>query len=274
MIQYNLNLFPLKTKFEFILIKLTLTLVILGHLATAFGQEKSGLLSLPPGQTLTDTLSLKKLGFNGSLFSYSTFSVEKKWNNPTDSSTVLLIHESTSVCLFKYLISMTSDETVIDARQIEESCDQENYNLPYCIFTAEPIEDRIVLFRGFSFAIFDRINKIDYELVYSDTTFIPLSFKGYFFEIHRNYLNKSTRLCPESSKTILSDSFILKLTVDERDILRNEIFASHGHRFVTPKWKAYFSLQPWYQPTGTVGLNQLSLIEIENINRIDKILLK
>lgn len=37
------------------------------------------------------------------------------------------------------------------------------------------------------------------------------------------------------------------LTIEELDIMRNEIFASYGYIFKTEKWKRYFNRQLWYE---------------------------
>lgn len=38
------------------------------------------------------------------------------------------------------------------------------------------------------------------------------------------------------------------LSMDDLDIMRNEIFATYGYRFTTQKWKTYFEGKSWYMP--------------------------
>ncbi|HEV8512062.1 MAG TPA: YARHG domain-containing protein, partial [Cyclobacteriaceae bacterium] len=38
------------------------------------------------------------------------------------------------------------------------------------------------------------------------------------------------------------------ISMDELDIMRNEIFAEYGFIFKSPKWKKYFESKPWYKP--------------------------
>ena len=38
------------------------------------------------------------------------------------------------------------------------------------------------------------------------------------------------------------------LTLEDLDVMRNEIFAEYGYRFQSEKWRTYFSQQPWYHP--------------------------
>lgn len=38
------------------------------------------------------------------------------------------------------------------------------------------------------------------------------------------------------------------VSLEELDIMRNEIYAEYGFIFKTAKWKTYFESQPWYQP--------------------------
>jgi hypothetical protein len=54
------------------------------------------------------------------------------------------------------------------------------------------------------------------------------------------------------------------LTIEELDIMRNEIFAEYGYRFTTEKWQKYFSAQSWYAPRYD-DVNDL-LTEIDKAN--------
>lgn len=51
-------------------------------------------------------------------------------------------------------------------------------------------------------------------------------------------------------------------------IMRNEIFARHGHIFYKPEWRDYFAAQSWYKPSVSDALPLLSALEKENVGRI------
>ena len=54
------------------------------------------------------------------------------------------------------------------------------------------------------------------------------------------------------------------LSIEDLDIMRNEIFAEYGYKFKTEKWQKYFSAQPWYNPRYD-DVNDL-LTEIDKAN--------
>jgi hypothetical protein len=57
----------------------------------------------------------------------------------------------------------------------------------------------------------------------------------------------------------LTEAELKALSNDELGYLRNEIFARHGHTFITDKMKNYFAKQDWYKPyvdDATAWLNE------------------
>jgi hypothetical protein len=60
------------------------------------------------------------------------------------------------------------------------------------------------------------------------------------------------------------------LTIDDLDLMRNEIFAEYGLRFKTDKWRNYFSAQPWYRPRYDDVNDKLTEIDKHNIQLILK----
>ena len=60
-------------------------------------------------------------------------------------------------------------------------------------------------------------------------------------------------------------------TLDELDIMRNEIFARHGHTFKTAKYRDYFNAQSWYEASVNDASNRLTEIEQLNVEQIVRI---
>jgi len=66
---------------------------------------------------------------------------------------------------------------------------------------------------------------------------------------------------PETSKQVLDASWIKGKSDWERMLMRNEIFARHGHVFKDPELRAYFGERSWYRPG-----NETPLTTIEKRN--------
>ncbi|MBC7451691.1 MAG: YARHG domain-containing protein, partial [Cytophagales bacterium] len=41
------------------------------------------------------------------------------------------------------------------------------------------------------------------------------------------------------------------VTINDLDLMRNEIYAEYGLIFTSPKWQEYFSTKEWYKPLYT-----------------------
>lgn len=70
---------------------------------------------------------------------------------------------------------------------------------------------------------------------------------------------------PETSTRALAQAELSSKSLDELRIMRNEIFARHGHTFKTPNVKAYFAAQPWYRATVIDAGPLLSELERKNL---------
>lgn len=78
-------------------------------------------------------------------------------------------------------------------------------------------------------------------------------------------------LPPNASQHILTDEDLNKLSKQELQIMRNEIFARHGYIFRKGgKMDTFFRKQEWYQPKYKNVNHLLSEIEKENIKNIRK----
>lgn len=71
-----------------------------------------------------------------------------------------------------------------------------------------------------------------------------------------------------ASYRIIETKELQKLTINELEIMRNEIFAAHGYIFKTSKWKDYFKDKSWYNPQYVNVNDNLTLIEKINIQNI------
>lgn len=58
------------------------------------------------------------------------------------------------------------------------------------------------------------------------------------------------------------------LSVEDLDIMRNEIFATYGYRFTSEKWQNYFNQFDWYQPAYDNVDDQLTELDKANIKTI------
>ena len=78
---------------------------------------------------------------------------------------------------------------------------------------------------------------------------------------------------PKSGEVeLIEDEELRKLSLDELEKAKNEIFARHGHDFLSKSLKEYFEIQKWYKaiPGKKVAVSELNKTEQENVNVIDK----
>jgi hypothetical protein len=61
------------------------------------------------------------------------------------------------------------------------------------------------------------------------------------------------------------------LSIEDLDIMRNEIFADYGYKFKSEKWQKYFASKKWYSPKHDNVDSFLSDLEKENIKTILKL---
>ncbi len=125
----------------------------------------------------------------------------------------------------------------------------------------------------------------------SDTTYFETNIPLYFYykvsdgkfqqiETHRFFpFTKYEKISPEFFtgcflERLENDEnapyYLLKthLSINDLDIMRNEIFADYGYKFKTKKWQDFFSKVPWYQPRYDNVNDKLSDIENYNIKII------
>lgn len=111
-----------------------------------------------------------------------------------------------------------------------------------------------------------KISSIDVKGLYPFTRILKITdfyFKGCF----------SRDLTEEERATVKEDDYLNfanleHLTIDDLDVMRNEIYAAHGYIFTKKKWQDYFAKQAWYTPQFKNVDDQLSEIEKHNIRAI------
>lgn len=112
-----------------------------------------------------------------------------------------------------------------------------------------------------------KITPIKIDGLYPFTRMIKMTdfyFKGCF----------SRDLTEEESNSKLNEDEYLNfanlehLTIEDLDIMRNEIYAVHGYKFKNKKWQDYFTKQAWYKPQFDNVDDQLTEIEKHNVTAI------
>jgi len=75
---------------------------------------------------------------------------------------------------------------------------------------------------------------------------------------------------PQTSLHLLGDGDFAGLTCPDLRLMRNEIYARHGHIFVSPDMRDHFAAQPWYTPQVADATGLLTAVEKENIALVTK----
>lgn len=95
-----------------------------------------------------------------------------------------------------------------------------------------------------------------------------------FVSITPNYLEHCLARQATEQEIEAKDDFNIvsyeHFSVDDLDIMRNEIFADYGYRFKSKKWQEYFAKFEWYKPEHDNVDDLLSETEKENIKVILK----
>lgn len=89
--------------------------------------------------------------------------------------------------------------------------------------------------------------------------------------VENNGESQINYLLPNSSTELINED-LRWYTVEELDLMKNEIFARHGHDFSSQVLKEYFEKQYWYKPIEgkKVVVSELNNIEQKNVELLDK----
>lgn len=167
---------------------------------------------------------------------------------------------SSNVSTFKY-----------DGELIDQAAFESGYG--DCVFSKDRdniyVSDSLLIFADLDFEIADCAS--DEEVVIKNELQIEYVFinNGKF---NRPIIRKidTRRKYYIGSSQFLKPSDLGKYSKDELATIRNEIFASHGYTFDTPKWQQYFEQQEWYKPINKEVDKYLSMIERHNIQELLK----
>jgi len=107
-----------------------------------------------------------------------------------------------------------------------------------------------------------KLTKLTTDRHFKSTKFIKMNeghFKGCFADFMPN---------PQDDKNMWVSAH---LTINDLDVMRNEIFAEYGYKFKKAKWNDYFSKKAWYKPQFDDVTSKLSDIDKANIELILKV---
>lgn len=86
--------------------------------------------------------------------------------------------------------------------------------------------------------------------------------------IRLDNIKSDDREYPLTSYQVFTVNDLKAYSLEELDVMRNEIFASYGYRFKSKKWNDYFSAKNWYNARFDDVVDQLSLIDQLNVDHI------
>jgi len=131
-------------------------------------------------------------------------------------------------------------------------------------------EKKILPYDNYPYYLYFRLNnngglvKLNSNRRYGFTKYVKIDdsyFKGCFANIIED---------ENAGKLIRTEH----LSLEEMELMKNEIFAEYGYIFTTPKWKDYFRKMSWYKPTSSDVNDKLNEVDKHNleviINTINK----
>jgi hypothetical protein len=73
---------------------------------------------------------------------------------------------------------------------------------------------------------------------------------------------------PEASSRLLNEEDVNNFTKEDLEVMRNEIYARHGYSFKDKAMRSYFDTTSWYVPMGIDIRQNLTDLEVQNIDLI------
>ena len=80
--------------------------------------------------------------------------------------------------------------------------------------------------------------------------------------------NTGVGMYPQASSELLGEADVENMLEDELEVMRNEIYARHGYSFKDKEMRTRFDSTSWYIPMGVDIREQLTDIEVQNIDLI------
>ncbi len=108
---------------------------------------------------------------------------------------------------------------------------------------------------------------------YTDFEYYSFDNNKQFQQLSKNNTAYKNRTYPQAANRIISNEELLLMKSDELELMRNEIYASHGFIFTDASWSTHFSEMTWYtasQKNVTAMLSDVERINLEHITAITK----
>ncbi|MCR6638223.1 MAG: YARHG domain-containing protein [Sporocytophaga sp.] len=112
-----------------------------------------------------------------------------------------------------------------------------------------------------------KITKLESPRFFDFTKFVVMNedyVRGCYYNYRRDVISEDDEESESEGNLWVYDH----LSIEDLDLMRNEIFAEYGLKFKNEKWQKYFSKQSWYAPKYENVDPFLSDIDKQNINFI------
>lgn len=181
-------------------------------------------------------------------------------NNVIDKAVLYeAMNEARKVSLFQatYRYNFVSD-SLIEVAYFSFFDDDSEVKQPYHLMT---------LYKYFAITPTGAINGLSCNRIYPFTKYVYLTetyFKGRYVKLR--LANENTVNWPEDKDMQLYISDYL--SVDDLDLMYNEILAEYGYKFADEKWAKYFESKKWYNPRFDYVDDKLNPYERANLKLI------
>lgn len=122
-----------------------------------------------------------------------------------------------------------------------------------------------------------RSNNLPADTPTNETPTLNASDSGYLFYSPATGTRSTGGVIPDDQPDLhfwpldqfaISTADLDRLTREEIDIIRNELFARHGYVFTTDEWADFFDDYDWYVPDPSFTESGFSKLEKQNIDTI------
>lgn len=113
------------------------------------------------------------------------------------------------------------------------------------------------------------ITKLENKRQYSFTKYVPIT-EEYIKGCYVSTQSSSNAYAAGDGKVKTQEY----LTVEDMEVMKNEIYADYGFKFKTPKWQEYFKKKEWYKPVFASVESLLTEIDKHNIAFINNMIEK
>jgi len=180
------------------------------------------------------------------------------------------------------LVTLDAANQRIDSVRLRENVDV--HYLPVCRdnFRYRALSNNVVEVENISAAgeVHSSMTRFSYYRISKSGAIVQLESNATFHQAHFTRLEpRHFQVCwgdpvepndPDSYEGENDGNYLTAnhLTIEDLDIMRNEIFALYGYRFQSEKWQQYFGEKDWYTPTSDNVDDQLTEQDKYNIDQI------